>query len=53
LPGKDEAWKVPCATWLEPLVVAPAVPQWPALAKPPWVPRRTEKPTEQREPLPI
>ncbi|MFI1538170.1 hypothetical protein [Streptomyces anandii] len=48
LPGKADAWKVPCATWLEPVVVLPARPQWPAAAKPCWVPRATGKPIEHR-----
>ncbi len=47
-PGKTEPWKVPWATWLEPVVLEPARPQWPAVAKPCWVPLVTGKPIEQR-----
>jgi hypothetical protein len=53
LPGKTDAWKVPCATRLAPVVVLPARPQCPAVAKPCWVPRVTGKPIEQRLLLPM
>ena len=48
LPGKIDAWNVPCAVWSKPVVVLPACPQCPAVAKPCWVPRVTGKPIEQR-----
>src|SRR4029450_9954708 len=44
LPGNTESVTVPCATWLNPAVVAPTPPQCPAVTKPP----STEKPMEQR-----
>lgn len=47
-PGKTDAWKVPWATWLYPVVVAPALPQWLTVAKPCWSPLVTPNPTEQR-----
>ncbi len=48
LPGKTEAWKEPWATRLKPVVLVPARPQCPAVAKPCTVPLVTGKPTEQR-----
>ncbi len=48
LPGKTDAWKKPCATRSEAVVVLPVRPQWPAVAKPCRVPRVTGKPNEQR-----
>ncbi len=48
LPGNVEAWNVPCSAWLNPVVVAPFLPQWPAEAKPCCAPLVTEKPIEQR-----
>ncbi|CAM5705585.1 hypothetical protein SVIOM342S_00504 [Streptomyces violaceorubidus] len=39
---------MPWATRLAPVVPAPARPQWPAVAKPCWVPLVTGKPIEQR-----
>src|SRR6185503_7400023 len=43
-PGNVETRTVPCASWLNPAVVAPTAPQWPAVTKPP----STENPIEQR-----
>ncbi len=48
LPGKTEAWKLPCAARLAPVVLDPARPQWPALTKPWVVPRVIGKPIEHR-----
>ncbi len=48
LPGKVEAWKVPWAASLKPVVVAPGLPQCPAVAKPCWSSLVTENPMEQR-----
>src|SRR6478752_7513876 len=53
LPGKVDPWKTPWAARLTPVVVAPALPQWPALTNPFWVPRVTENPIEQRLELPM
>ena len=45
MPGKLDPAKLPLG-WV---VLAPLLPQWPAVTKPPL----TEKPTEHREPLPM
>src|SRR3954466_1734221 len=44
VPGKTDAFTVPWAASLNPVVVLPGAPQCPAVMKPP----STEKPTEQR-----